>query len=66
MMTNIFIHTVKTTNVDLEHNYSIPLSIPPLLYTLKKCVRHGHILELSTRLEINGELLVIATCNPRN
>jgi len=32
MMTNIFIDQVKTTNVDLEHNYSIPFSIPPATY----------------------------------
>jgi hypothetical protein len=29
MMTNIFIHKVKTTTVDLQHNYSIPFSIAP-------------------------------------
>jgi hypothetical protein len=46
-------------------NYSIPFSTPQL-YMLKKCVGHGYILELSTSLEINGELLAMAMCNPRN
>jgi len=43
MMTNIFIHKVKTT-VDLQHNCSIPFSTSPAIYTQEVCRTWPHSL----------------------